>query len=834
MEVTEEETDKLMTENLQLEGEEGEEEEAEAKFNPEISKIEKNNNDSEIISKINLEDEPNEVVTLKSLRVNSRNKTMGLSTSPKDISYDKMKARTRERQIKIAKILKIYRDIDNKEYNTFIKLKVFSKDVKKIFHEYYLLSQGFAECSLIYILNSYTETGIVRLFQSFYLEFDSNNDFKMQKEELENCIEFLAKEEFIGKNKMMESLNFVGVDCKNTLSFFQEGAAVKKILNKESLNQLFKIFKMKNMSDSQIQDSEAQYINFYKFSPLVIVFFLEYLIKIFLKKKIIYQFHLGFPYEIEKDGSQKFNINGEPSGLFRSFVIQLKGEKDIKKPMLTYRIVSRALLDYRSSGLSDIITMESVERIMKKVRGLMRVDPVSGIEDRHYTMSEILPELAARICTETTWTAAEFRKSIEKYDHFVNWYGGAHCMKLEKNKLNEEVKKAFSYCPNPTFEQFVKGFNFILKKSVQTLDSAAAYFVAKKLLKTPDTCFNAHSETNHTNSVHFDLRFILEEDNLHQRLYNYSMKSQFKLILVRLLHSNHFNDYKKQKKIHKKLEKYNQIISDNNLFVNVPGEFGKFEDVTIKLVKIDHDTEALKEDEIRKELKKKKFLETILERDSSRPKIDNKVQNAKRNSVVKLKTMRSMTNVSEKRKEKIKIMELRANANDIDRVISQKDQEKEKIIRMTRESNAFPNSSDITPEMIFHLLEYSNCNQKELKDLKDYIYSNKDKITYQDTFKFLTEKTISSKKKDEKIIKAETKYTLRNNEYEVGEITEKEEIAFKKLMGDSYDRNIINQMTLRPLLSEPKFTFSIPRYERKEPIIHKDEEKDRGCGCLIF
>ena len=121
--------------------------------------------------------------------------------------------------------------VDIKEYNNFINRKVEIEKVKRIFNEFYLLSNNFAECALIYLFNSYDETGMSRLFQAFYLEFDANGDMKMQIEEMEQCIEYLGRDEFIGKEKMIDILKELEIDCKNSLSFFQEGGAAKKILN---------------------------------------------------------------------------------------------------------------------------------------------------------------------------------------------------------------------------------------------------------------------------------------------------------------------------------------------------------------------------------------------------------------------------------------------------------------------------------------------------------------------------------------------------------------------------------------------------------------------------
>ena len=98
-----------------------------------------------------------------------RQKTYGISANSSDYNFDTMRVSLKNHKNFVQKVLQKYRNKDIKEYNNFINRKVEIEKVKRIFNEFYLLSNNFAECALIYLFNSYDETGMSRLFQAFYL-----------------------------------------------------------------------------------------------------------------------------------------------------------------------------------------------------------------------------------------------------------------------------------------------------------------------------------------------------------------------------------------------------------------------------------------------------------------------------------------------------------------------------------------------------------------------------------------------------------------------------------------------------------------------------------------
>jgi hypothetical protein len=774
-----------------------------------------------------------------------RENTLGLGSTLQEDELPAMLQKIKAHKDRAEKLLRLYREIDQKEYENFIKLKVTSKKVKKVLVQFYMLNHGFAECALVYLMNSYDETGISRLFQAFYLEFDKDNNMKMDSEELENCIEVLAQENYIGREKMVATLAQIGVDCQNNLSFFQEGGAAKKLLDNASATELFRMLKYDE--GKKKLDKKYEHVDFYKFVSLVAVFFLEYMTKLFLKKRAAYEQHLGFPYIVMNDGKQKIDKRGEPFGLFRAFVSQLKGVSDVKNPILTFRTVSKALIAYRSSGFTETFSMEALERIMKKVKEMMDVDPVSGTENKKLCMKELLPYVASRIATEITWATTKFRRSIEKYDHLVNWHGGALCLGLRKKKLDEMLEKAFYYNKFPTFDQFVKGLDFILKTIIPSFDSPAAIFVAKKILKTPDAVVAESNFDEGTNEIRLriDINYLINEDDMFVRLYNFSSKFQLKLMFVRLLYKNRYLEYKRHKKINKTINELNKILENNSLFPEVPGKLGYFERKDHKMMKIDDEEEMKKELELRKEIKKKKFLESLLNSEPE-PSRESKKNIEKKGLVVKqeLKINDSLRNeVIEKQNEKLRTIKLQAEANEIDRRMSERESEGFKRKRRTKESSAYPNSKFITPNMVMSLIQASNTSDEKIKRLEEYIYAEKETINYQDIYKFLLNEDLKESVGESYFLDVcKTKYEIRDfREIENIEEEEVDDEALEELMFEEVNTEtglkseerveLVSNMKIKPQKIERLLNFKSADANVAEESEFK--EKDRGCGCLI-
>ena len=727
---------------------------------PGLSKLHDEPEMMELIKKRNTSREPTNVMVHRGDLIKAQ--TLGMSVSPSAIKPGEVKQKIKFHTARLLRVLNKYREIDDRQYTKFFDSRMDDQRVAAVYNNFYLLKKGFAAKALAFVLNSYDETGMCRLFQEFYLEFDENNDKKMQIHELEKCIEFLGKDNYIGHKKMVETLKEYNVNCSNSLSLFQEGNA-GKILNDETLNKLFKAMEYENNTKKSGPDSE--YVDFMKFAPMLAIFFFEYFVAAYLKKKELYRMYLGFPLQITETGKAQVNFEGDPEGLYRVFIAQLKGETNINEAVISFKDVTNALIAYRSSGFSDSITMEALERIMKSVKDLMSVDPVSEKEARKFTMKELLPILVCKLATEMTWHKTRFQKSIEKYDKMVEWHGCALAHKLNKKNIHNLIADGFSNLPFPTFEQFVKGLDFVLKRLIPTLVSPASIFIAKKLMKTPDTIVCEEGFNGETR-VRFNVKYILKNDDLFERLFYFSTKFQIKLMFVRMLYKNFYPNYRREKGINRMITQYNQIMTTFNLFEGGdPGKLGNFEDAFLNLLKIGDPEEALKEENERKEMKKKKFLEMLFNQDNiASEKKRSKITNLRRKSSIKVEAHQDVVVRRKKNDEKNKLDILLAEANRIDTMINNRENERMKEIKRTKISSAFPNSDDITTDIIMNLINSSENRSEDINRLKEFIYYEKEKISFQDIQKFLIAQHLKKKSDNDhdKLMNTKTIYIQKD------------------------------------------------------------------------
>ena len=699
--------------------------------------------------------------TIKPLRANLlKVQTMGLSTNSPDISFRTMKMFVKKHKDTALKLLKKYKEIDNESYEKFVKAKVYDEKVKNMFNQFYKLRKNYSNYAISYFLNSYDEDGVCRVFESFFLEFDSNFDRRMEMDEMVKCIELLAKDQFVGKEKMIETLKLIEIFDKNSLNKFREGEGATRLFSEPTYIALFQKFCLKILKNKSQKATE--FIDFHKFSPLVFIFFLEYIAKLFLRKSEACQFHLGVPLRPNKKGKLTFDPSGIPQGLYKIFIKHLNGENDINKSIVTFDSVIKTLILYRAQGLSNALTMESIERIINDVKQLMRVDSLTYKESRLYTMKEILPYIASKIYVEINWSRIEYKKSIEKYDDLVTGLGGTLASGLSKKKLDRLLTDAFCFLPFPNFPQFVKGLDFILHRAIPTLVSPASIFIANGLIETPDAVIIEDSVEDNKNVV-FNIEFIIKHDDLFERLNFFTFNIQFKLSIIRLLYKDHLSEYKRSKNINRNINIYNDIIKNSELFEDiVPGKFGKFEDANMNLVKL-KDPKALKnEAKLRKELKMKRCLELLLHRDK---KLTEKTL-IKRRILKKTLTFNDKVPASLQKTAESRLLALKVEANKIDEKIQKKEQEERKFMKNLKESSAFPNTSIITPDIVMNLIKNTNNKSKEVENLERFIYTENEKINFQDIHKFLVNehlKKISDGGTDD-VMNYPTKYTLEDED----------------------------------------------------------------------
>ena len=726
-----------------------------------------------------------------------RNTTLGISATSRGATFESVKTCLKDHLDFTLNLLRKYQEIDSKQYHTLIVNQAYQSQISKVLNQFFLLNQNFFNHFLIFFLNSYDEDGICRLFETFFLSFDLNSDKKMQMKEMIKCFEYLSKPQYIGKKKMKATFKEYDVYIKDSMKCFKERGEKKLSFNELIYVQLFEKFKYVFPKRKKLLD-RAKFIDFNKLAPLMFVLFLEYQSKLFLRKKEVCENIAGLPRKMSRKGKLVIDKDGEPKGLYRVFVKLLKGEMDIKKRVVGYRLLCKAVLEFRSVCYNDVLATDSVERILKDMKALMDVDPVSCESRRKFSMKEVLPHLASRLSTEMKWKTKTYHHSIEKYDELVNCSGGALSFSLNRKSLHRMVSLGFQYLLDPYFDQFVKGLDFILHRLIPTLVSPAAIFIAISLIKTPG-CVILDETVKESKNIKYNIQYILSNDNLFDRLVYFTQNTKLHLIFARLLYKDHYNAAKKHKKVNRLVFVYNEIIKNKNLFEDSdPGLYGKFDDDTLNAIISKDPKQMQKEEKMRKELKMRRFLEFILHKDLRKKE---KIM-AKRFA---LKTSRTFTEKYDKAGEKNKnerLFELQLQATSIDQRIDLMEREKKDRLRKFRESNAFPNSSDISPDDIFNCIKNSNNNSKDVEQLAKYIYVEKEKINFQDIQKFIINQHLAkiAKDKNENIIAVPTIYQVAEpNSNSQGDGRESDDSSFE----EKYFTEVANRRSLYLKLDLP-------------------------------
>lgn len=372
---------------------------------------------------------------------------------------------------KIQLITEGFKEVDIQRYQQIQQSDAGSL-LSDYFHELYLVVNGINEKNFIYVTNSYDLNNLRRRLLSFYFEFDQSEDKRLQKKELDMCLDYLAKEEYIGKEKMLKALELIGIRIDTKLSFLKEGEAAQKLLTQDKLNEVW--MKIKSSETTGESTGITDYIDLKKFAPYLCAFFMEYQTKILFHRRKIYKSHLGIPFIIDPNtGKEIENPDGSSYGLYRTFLTVLKERKSLDDTV-SYRDVVKAVNEYRSNGYTESLTLESLERIFLHARVAMKVDLTKGFGGIKMKLRDILPLIATDICTECTWNTAKIEQEAEKYDLKVHWEAAAFAEKLSKENIHEALARHCNLAVNPilTKKQLIQGFHEVLTSFIPTIKLA--------------------------------------------------------------------------------------------------------------------------------------------------------------------------------------------------------------------------------------------------------------------------------------------------------------------------------------------------------------------------
>ena len=139
------------------------------------------------------------------------------------------------------KLLSDFKEYDTEEYENMMQ---FSEElIRKAPGDYArqcALSKGLLTAAQIYLFSSFSQEDLLRKFLKYYFTFDSNGDFRLQKGEMEWCLEYLGKKENIGKEKIMKAIKRMGGKSMGALNLnFLKNSDKPKLLNEELTERLF-------------------------------------------------------------------------------------------------------------------------------------------------------------------------------------------------------------------------------------------------------------------------------------------------------------------------------------------------------------------------------------------------------------------------------------------------------------------------------------------------------------------------------------------------------------------------------------------------------------------
>ena len=252
-----------------------------------------------------------------------------------------------------------------------------------------------------------------------------------------------------------------------------------------------------------------------------------------MKRKYFYDLIKGYPRSMNEQGKMILDYNKTTAGpsLYKVFK-DLLYERSLDMPVITYRIVEKALKNFRSQGFSDYFRIHNMDLILKHVREEMKVDEYTNIEESKKCLKEIIPPIALQFCI-----AHELEKYREKgvkeqsilAEELVNWNGAAQCKKLTKEKMHEALGAYFrekygEEVENVKKEDFQVGFTEILKKIMPSHNPHMVSEITRNLLDTPENGFveSNKERPDKPGTEYLLIQRVLDEDDIFVRMLDYS------------------------------------------------------------------------------------------------------------------------------------------------------------------------------------------------------------------------------------------------------------------------------------------------------------------------
>jgi hypothetical protein len=619
----------------------------------------------------------------------------------------------------LHKIFNAFREVELKKYEEILETKT-GKRLKENLRDLYLGVSGIAKANMILLLNSYDLKNLKRRILAFYLEFDKSDDREMEKDELKDCIDYLARDQYIGKDKIIQGLRAFGVNIDTALTFLKEGSAANEILNYESLNQLWTKLKKRGREDSN------EIVDFVKLAPLFLAFFLEYETQQLVNRRKLFRIHVGIGYNIDPKTGQEIETDENPTGLYRVFRSILKERRSLDY-CVSYRDVVKALIEYRSRGNSESLTSDSLERILAKVRDIMKVDLDKRTSGIKVPLRTIIPAIAVEVCIESSWNNTQTIHDIEKYDIKIAWQAVANAEKLSKEAIHNELRSKLDLkaSPNMTKKQFASILHEVLRNFIPSIHRhvisiQVAYNIARK--------YKESSFIISTKPTVYDISAILDESDIYEGLFNISLNRVQEFLY------GVFDPEALKIRLKGKDFKY---VAQSNVIKNLTKQLYLSRFIDLEAATELKDTEEL--ERLIRRIKVNRILEPLMSELDESPtsyRLDDSFRRYDLLSTIETEYKSIKPELCDSYDESSKLIRLQAEANLIDRIVEERKKSTKKLRVRKHDSIAFPNNQDIDPILLLPILEQSGMSQQEINQLKSDIQSSGKISTYQELYKY--------------------------------------------------------------------------------------------------
>lgn len=716
----------------------------------------------------------------------------------------------------LHKVYNAFREVEIKKYEEILGAKS-GKRLKETLRDLYLGVNGIAKANMIFLLNSYDLKNLKRRILAFYLEFDKSDDREMEKDELKSCIDYLARDQYIGKDKMIQGLRAFGVNIDTALTFLKEGSAAKEILNYESLNQLWTKLKKSGSEDSK------EIVDFAKLAPLLLAFFLEYETQQLVNRRKIFRIHQGISYNIDPKSGQELETDENPTGLYRVFRSILKERKSLDCSV-SYRDVVKVLIEYRSRGNSESLTPDSLERIMARVRDIMKVDLNKSSSGITVPLRTIIPAIAVEVCVESSWNNTQTTHEIEKYDIQIAWQAVANAEKLSKEAIHNELRSKLDLetSPNLTNKEFASVLHGVLKHFIPSIHKYVIYIqIAYNITRK----YKQSSFVISTKPTLYDISAILQESDIYEALFYVSLNR------VQEFFYGVFAPEALELRLKGDDFKY---VAKTNIIKKLSKQLFLSKSIDIEATKGIKNTEQL--ERLIKGIKVSNILEPLVHEIEESPisyKLDDSLHRYELLHSIENEFKSFKTEPSDSYDEASKLIRLQAEANLIDRLVEERRKSSLKERRRQQDIIAFPNNKDIDPILLLPILEQSGMTQQELNQLKIDIESSGKITTYQELYKYI----LSNRDRDIEPRSSSRDSRRFNKRKELAEPRRSSSVnnpsfnAFREdLQPYQEDRIRPRKQPRSPKTSEVKF---LPTSELLKPD-RTEHKLDRTCNfCLV-